>query len=224
MKHYGLAEIPEIPGHKHTNGKVLHLNQPLSESAMAKGLSYEDKVKKQQAVMTALRNTRDKRKLPHLDNKIITSWNGLMIDAFARAGQSMGKPEYSEAARRAADFMLVNLRKKDGGLYRTWRDGKADISAFFEDYAFMIQGLVSTYRATKEDKYLQAAKELAAKAKQLFWDEEHGGYYFTDGSEQLLVRMKNAEGSAIPSGNAVMAQALLDLYEITGDAEGRGAA
>jgi len=219
MNHYGLAEIPEIPGHKHTNGKVLHLNQPLSAITTVEGLSYEDKVKKQQAIMTALRNTRDKRKLPHLDNKIITSWNGLMIDAFARAGQRMGKPEYSEAARRAADFMLANLRKKDGALYRTWRDGKADISAFFEDYAFMIQGLVSTYRATQENKYLQAAKELTANAKQLFWDKEHGGYYFTDGSEQLLVRMKNAVGSAIPSGNAVMAQVLLDLYEITGDAE-----
>jgi len=219
MKHYGLAEIPEIPGHKHTNGKVLHLNQPLSGSAKAEGLSHEDVVKKQQVVMTALRKTRDKRKLPHLDNKIITSWNGLMIDAFARAGQRMGKPEYTEAARCAANFILANLREKNGALYRTWRDGKADISAFFEDYAFMIQGLVSTYRATQEDSYLQAAKELTVKAKQLFWDKEHSGYYFTDGSEQLLVRMKNAVDSAIPSGNAVMAQALLDLYEITGDAE-----
>jgi hypothetical protein len=219
MKHYGLAEIPEIPGHKHTNGKVPYLNQPLSAITTMEGLPYEDKVKKQQAVMAALRKTRDKRKLPHLDNKIITSWNGLMIDAFARAGLRMGKPEYSEAARRAADFILANLRKQDGALYRTWRDGKADISAFFEDYAFMIQGLASTHRATKEDNYLQAAKELTANAKHLFWDKEHGGYYFTDGSEQLLVRMKNAVDSAIPSGNAVMAQALLDLYEITGDAE-----
>jgi len=218
-QHYGLAEIPKIPGHKHVDGRVLYLIQPLSGSTTAKGLSYEDAVKKQQAVMTALRESRDKRKLPHLDNKIITSWNGLMIDAFARAGLCMGKPEYTEAARRAADFILANLRKQDGALYRTWRDGKAEITAYFEDYAFMIQGLVSTYRAAKEDKYLQSAKELAAKAKELFWDGKHGGYYFTDGSEQLLARMKNGMDSAIPSGNAVMAQALLDLYEITGDAE-----
>jgi hypothetical protein len=219
MKHYGLAEIPGIPGHKHEDGRVLYLIQPLSGSAMANRLSYEDAVKTQQVVMTALRESRDKRKLPHLDNKIITSWNGLMIDAFARAGQLMGKPEYTDAARHAADSILANLRKQDGSLYRTWRDDKADIAAYFEDYAFMIQGLVSTYRAAKDDRYLQAAKELAAKAKQLFWDEKHGGYYFTDGSEQLLVRMKNAMDSAIPSGNAVMAQALLDLYEVTGDAE-----
>lgn len=219
VQRYGLAEIPKIPGHKHEDGRVLYLNQPLSGSAIEKGLSYEDAVNKQQAVMTALREARDKRKLPHLDNKIITSWNGLMIDAFARAGQCIGKPEYTDAARRAADFILANLRKQDGAVYRTWREGKAEIAAYFEDYAFMIQGLVSTSRAAKEDSYLQAAKELAAKAKQLFWDDKHGGYYFTDGSEQLLVRMKNGMDSAVPSGNAVMAQALLDLYEITGDAE-----
>ncbi|MDD4905607.1 MAG: thioredoxin domain-containing protein, partial [Methylobacter tundripaludum] len=162
MQHYGLAEIPKIPGHKHEDGRVLYLIQPLSVSATEKGLSYEDALKKQQAVMTALRESRDKRKLPHLDNKIITSWNGLMIDAFARAGQHMEKPEYTDAARRAADFILANLRKQDGALYRTWRDGKAEIGAYFEDYAFMIQGLVSIYRAAKEDSYLQAAKELAA--------------------------------------------------------------
>lgn len=218
-RHYGLAEIPEISGHKHTDGMVLCLKQPLSEIATAEGLSYEEMVKKQQAVMSALRIARDKRLLPHLDNKIITAWNGLMIDAFARAGQCMGRAEYIQAARRAADFLLANLRKQDGTLYRTWRDGKAEIAAYFEDYAFMIQGLVSTYRATKADTYLQAAEELVAQAKKLFWDREHGGYYFTDGSEQLLVRMKNAVDSALPSGNAVMAHALLDLYEITGNAE-----
>lgn len=218
-KHYGLAEIPEIPGHKHTDGKVLYRKQPLSASAKAESLSYQEAVKKQQAVMAALRQAREKRLLPHLDDKVIAGWNGLMIDAFARAGLSLKKAEYTHAARRAADFILAKLRKKDGSLYRTWRDGKAEIAAFFEDYAFMIQGLASTYRATREDTYLQAAKGLAAQAGRLFWDEAHGGYYFTDGGEQLLVRMKNAEDSAIPSGNAVMAHALLDLYEMTGDAE-----
>ncbi|MGJ0483754.1 MAG: DUF255 domain-containing protein [Methylomicrobium sp.] len=218
-KHYGLAEIPEIPGHKHTDGKVLYLKQPLSEMVTEEGLSYEDTVKKQRTVMTALHKARDQRKLPHLDNKIITAWNGLMIDAFARAGQRLEKAEYTEAARCAADFLLANLRKKDGTLYRTWREGKAEIVAYFEDYAFMIQGLVSTYRATRENNYLRAAQELVAQAKKLFWDRERGGYYFTDGSEQLLVRTKNAMDSAIPSGNAVMAHALLDLYEITGNAE-----
>ncbi|MGZ5029917.1 MAG: DUF255 domain-containing protein [Methylobacter sp.] len=219
MQHYGLAGIPGIPGHKHTDGRVLYLNQPLSMSAAEKGLSYEDTVQKQQVVMTALRESRDKRKLPYLDNKIITSWNGLMIDAFARAGQCLGKPEYIDAARRAVDAVLAHLRTLDGALFRTWREGRAEIAAYFEDYAFMIQGLVSTYRASKEDRYLQTVKSLIKKARELFWDEKHGGYYFTDGSEPLLVRMKNGMDSAIPSGNAVMAQALLDLYEITGDAD-----
>ncbi|MGR9035449.1 MAG: DUF255 domain-containing protein [Gammaproteobacteria bacterium] len=217
-KHYGLAEIPEIPGHKHADGKVLYRKQPLSAIAAAESLSYQEAVKKQQAVMAALRQARERRRLPHLDDKVIAGWNGLMIDAFARAGLSLKKAGYTDAARRAADFILAKLRKKDGSLYRTWRGGKAEIAAFFEDYAFMIQGLASTFRATREETYLHAAKGLAAQAHRLFWDEAHGGYYFTDGGEQLLVRMKNAEDSAIPSGNAVMAHALLDLYEITGDA------
>lgn len=219
MKLYGLAEIPELPGHQHTGGRVLYLKQSLSEMAEAEGLLYEAMAKKQQSVMAALRAARDKRKLPHLDNKIITAWNGLMIDAFARGGQCLGKAEYTEAACRAADFLLANLRKSDGTLYRTWRDGKAEITAYFEDYAFMIQGLVSVYRTSRVNNYLHAVEELMAQANNLFWDKENGGYYFTDGSEQLLVRMKNAMDSAIPSGNAVMAQALLDLYEITGNAE-----
>jgi len=219
MQHYGLADIPEIPGHKHTGGRVLYLNQPLAGSAAEKGLSYEDTVNKQQAVMALLRKARDQRKLPHLDNKIIASWNGLMIDAFARAGQCLEKPEYTDAARRAVDAVLAHLRTPDGALYRTWREGRAEIAAYFEDYAFLIQGLASTYRATEEDRYLQAAKALITKTRELFWDNRHGGYYFTDGSEPLLVRMKNGMDSAIPSGNAVMAQALLDLYEITGDVD-----
>lgn len=196
---------------------MLYLKQPLADIAMAERMSYEDIAKKQLDVMASLRQARDKRKLPHLDNKIITAWNGLMIDAFARAGSTLERPDYVQAARRAADFILGNLRKKDGALYRTWREDKVEVTGYFEDYAFMIQGLVSTYRVTKEEKYLTAAKELMETAKRLFWDKEHGGYYFTDGSENLLVRMKNAEDSAIPSGNAVMANALIDLYDMTGD-------
>ena len=216
-KHYGLADIPDIRGHKNTDGKVPYLKQPLTEVAVSEGMSYEAIVEKRQKIMTALRKARDQRKLPYLDNKIIPAWNGLMIDAFARAGEILERPDYVRAASRASDFILANLRKKDGTLYRTWREGKAEIIAYFEDYAFMIQGLVSTYRVTKEETYLTAAKELAETAKRLFWDAKNGGYYFTDGSEELLVRMKNAEDSAIPSGNAVMANALLDLYEVTGD-------
>ncbi|MGY6277982.1 DUF255 domain-containing protein [Methylomonas sp. MgM2] len=219
MDHYGLAAIPEIPGHKHTDGKVLYLKQALAAIAKAGGQPYEDAIARQQSVMAALRKVRDKRKLPYVDDKIVTAWNGLMIDALARAGQVMGKAEYTRAAGRAADFLLANLQKNDSTFYRTWRNGKAEIAAYFEDYAFLIQGLVSTYRATEDDKYLHAAKALVVRVGMLFLDAEHGGYYFTDGSERLLVRTKNALDSALPSGNAVMAHALLDLYEVTGNPE-----
>ncbi len=206
-KSFGLAEIPENPGHKKPDGKVVYFRQPLTDA---------EAVRKAQ-IMDVLRKVRDERKMPRRDDKIVTAWNGLMIDAYARAGEVLRKPEYARAAVRAADFMLANVRKPDGTLSRTWRQGKAEIGGYFEDYAFLIQGLATTYRVTKDEKYLRAAKELTATARRLFWDTKYGGYYFTDGSETLLVRKKNAEDAAMPSGNAVMAHALLDLYETTND-------
>ncbi len=210
MQHYSLADIPDIPGHKNSEGKVLYLRQPLDDAAV---------VRRNSEAMAALRKHRNKRKLPRLDDKIITAWNGLMIDAFARGGVVMKRTDYILAARRGADFILANLRGNDGKLWRSWREGKAEISGYFEDYAFMVQGLISTYRASGEEKYLLAAQELAHSAKELFWDDKSDGYYFTDGNEKLLVRMKNAADSALPSGNAVMANVLVDMYEITGDAQ-----
>ena len=167
--------------------------------------------------MSSLLKIRSKRKTPHLDDKIITSWNGLMIDSLARAGITLNNPKYVNAAKKSADFILDNLVDRSGNLLRSWRNGKAHTQGFFEDYSFLIQGLISTYKASKEQKYLDSAIELTVKANSLFLDSENGGYFFTDGLETLLVRAKDSADSAIPSANAVMAHCLLDLYEITGD-------
>ena len=206
-QHYGFANIPKIWGHKNSDGKILYLKQQLTQKDL----------KQNREVMSDLFAVRSKRKLPHLDDKVITAWNGLMIDSFAKAGIAFQRKDYIESAKKSADFILKNLQKEDGSLYRTFRASKANTDGFFEDYSFMIQGLASLYQASNETKYLEAAKSLAEKSQELFWDKKNGGYFFTDGSEKLLVRMKNAEDSAIPSGNAVMANALFDLYSITGD-------
>ncbi|MBI3419122.1 MAG: DUF255 domain-containing protein [Proteobacteria bacterium] len=218
-RYYGLADIPHIPGHKNTDGKILYLKQPVAKIAAAEKVSSEQVLARMQPIMDTLRKARDKRQQPRLDDKIITAWNGLMIDSLARAGMELKEEKYTEAAKKAADFVLAHLRTPDGELLRMWRGGKAQTPAFFEDYSFLIQGLVSTYHATKDGRYLAEAEKLAQKAKEIFWDKEGGGYFYTDGNEALLVRMKNAEDSAIPSGNAIMAQVLLDLYELTGKAE-----
>src|SRR3989338_5720480 len=205
--HYGLVDIPNIWGHKNSDGKIPYLKKPLPKNDL----------KRNQEVMNDLLKIRSKRKLPHLDNKIITAWNGLMIDSFAKAGIILNRQQYIKTAKKAADFILTNLQKEDGSFYRTWRNGETSADAFFEDYSFLIQGFVATYQASNEIKYLEAAKKLIIKSRELFLDQKNGGYFFTDGSEKLLVRMKNEQDSAIPSGNAVMTHALLDLYAISGD-------
>lgn len=206
-KHYALANIPDISGHKNADGEILYLKKPLQEKDLVQNTS----------IMSTLEKSRSKRKLPHLDDKIMAAWNGLMINSLAKAGMILGEPKYIAAAKKSADFILTNMRNKDGELYRIWREGKTSSKAFFEDYSFMIQGLAQIYKATGEEKYLTQAKSLVEKSKELFLDKSSGGYFFTDGSEKLLVRMKNAQDSAIPSGNSVMAHALLDLYIITKD-------
>ncbi|MBT4922379.1 MAG: DUF255 domain-containing protein [Rickettsiales bacterium] len=205
-QHYDFANIPDLPGHESTNDRVLYLKE-------SKSLDLKQKNK----VMSSLLKIRSKRKTPHLDDKIITSWNGLMIDSLARAGITLNNPKYVNAAKKSADFILDNLVDRSGNLLRSWRNGKAHTQGFFEDYSFLIQGLISTYKASKEQKYLDSAIELTVKANSLFLDSENGGYFFTDGLETLLVRAKDSADSAIPSANAVMAHCLLDLYEITGD-------
>lgn len=125
--------------------------------------------------MNTLHKARDARELPYLDDKILTAWNGLIVDAPARAGRILEKPDYVKAASRAADFLLTHLRKKDGTLYRTWRDGKAGIGAYFEDYASLIQGLASLYRATGDNRYPNTAKELAIRSNTSPTARSHSG-------------------------------------------------
>ncbi len=206
-KYYDLVDIPEIQGHKNTDGKILYLRKDFPKKEMWR--NWE--------IMKILSLKRFKRQLPDLYDKVITAWNGLMINSFANAGLALNKQKYISAAQRAADFILSNLRQNNGNLYRIWRNGEVNTSAFFEDYAFMVQGLVSLYKATLNDKYLEEAESLIIKSRDLFWDNKNGGYYFSDGSEKLLVRIKNAQDSRIPSGNAVMLHAFLDLYVITSE-------
>lgn len=213
--HYGLEAIHAIPGHKNTSGKVLYLDKSLLDFAEKDQIDIKTVVDKKNQVMSLLKKARDQRKLPRLDDKIITGWNGLMIDALARAGHSLKRPDYIAHSTKAADFILEHMVTKDGDLLRTSRKGKSEIAGYFEDYAYMFQALVTLSRVTGNLKYQAAAEKLAQKAKDNFWDKENNGYFFTDGREPLLVRLKSAEDQALLSGNGVMANAFLDLYAMT---------
>jgi len=161
---------------------------------------------------------REKRPRPHLDDKIITAWNGLMISAFARAAQVLGDPAYLDAAQRAAAFVQSHLTK-EGALIRSYRQGASDVAGFADDYAFLIQGLLDLYEASAQHAWLAWAIDLQQKQDTLFADKEHGGYFSTmEKDPHILIRMKEDYDGAEPSPNSVSALNLLRLSEMTGDA------
>ena len=160
---------------------------------------------------------RAKRIRPHLDDKIITAWNGLTITALARTGQVLKDSQLLIAAEQAADFLLQNLRSDEGRLLRRWRHGEAAIPGFLEDYAFVIWGLLELFQATSDPQRLKTALDLATEMDDLFRDNEGG--YFDSGrdAETVLVRSKSIQDGACPAGSSVAALVLLHLGRLTGD-------
>lgn len=167
------------------------------------------------ALRIKLEKARQSREYPHLDDKILTSWNGLMISGLARAGKIFQEPAYTEAAARAADFVLNHLQK-DGLLLRSWRDDQATLPGYLNDYAFFTEALIELHEATDNAKWKQEAIRLAKDMLELFEDREDGGFYFTNlHHEQLLLRSKNlSSGGNLPGGNGVAVQVLLKLDAI----------
>jgi uncharacterized protein YyaL (SSP411 family) len=161
---------------------------------------------------------RSRRPRPRLDDKIITSWNGLLISAFARASQILGEEVYLESARRAALFIQTHLCR-DGRLLRSFRAGAGPTEGFAEDYAFLIQGLLDLYEASGEIAWLQWAAELQTTQDALFFDETEGGYFSTDGEDlSILFRTKEDYDGAEPSSNSVAALNALRLGQMLDDA------
>lgn len=163
-------------------------------------------------------SAREKRVHPHKDDKILTSWNGLMIAALAKGARVLQSPEYVGAAARAADFIWEKMRSGDGRLLPRYRDGEVAFKAYLDDYAFLIWGLIELYGATFEPEYLKKAVLLAGQMNNLFWDEENGGFFFSgNDAEQLIARPKEIYDGALPSGNSAAAFDLLQLAQLTGD-------
>jgi uncharacterized protein YyaL (SSP411 family) len=164
-----------------------------------------------------LLNARQRRAPPLRDDKILVAWNGLMISAFARAGFAFDERSWVDAAARAADFVLAEMR--DGAaLQRVYTSGKAAGPAFLEDYAFFVAGLLDLYEARPDPRWLRSALELQAVLDARYADEEGGGYFRTaDDHERLLAREKPLRDGAIPSGNSIAAMNLLRLSELTSD-------
>jgi uncharacterized protein YyaL (SSP411 family) len=164
-----------------------------------------------------LLEARAARVRPGTDTKILAAWNGMMIASLARGAAVLGEPRYLAAAERAADFVLTAMCP-DGRLLRTSKDGVAHTTAFVEDYAEMINGLVELYQAGFAVRRLQQAADLARTMIHNYADAAEGGFFFTaDDAETLIVRSKNPHDNATPSGNSTAALALLRLGLLTGE-------
>ena len=157
-------------------------------------------------------DAREKRIKPGLDDKILTSWNGLMIRSMGLAYQILGDPRYLEAAETSAKFILKELVQKNGHLLRTHRAGKSHLNACLEDYSYFIAGLIELYQASFDPHWLREANRLNQIMISQFWDSQNGGFFFTGKDHpELIVRSKSAYDGATPSGASMAVHVLLRL-------------
>lgn len=204
------------------HGYVLQLARPVAEIAAEMKLTPSQLEARLTSARQKLLAARQKRQPLLRDDKVLTSWNGLMIRSLARAGTNLEKPQYVEASAKAATFLLANLRDERGRLLRTWRGGTAKLNAYLDDYAFLIEGLIALHDATRDDKWLNAARRLTDLQLELFWDAEQKGSYFTSHDhEAILARTKNAYDAVLPSGNSVAARNFIRLASLSKQASYR---
>ena len=203
---------------KRNGANILHFAEPLEQVALESHLTLDELIVRLGRVRNLLFKAREKRVSPVKDDKVLVDWNGLMIAALARASCVFDKPKYLHAAVKAADFILDKMRYENGKLWHRYAKGEAAIEGFLDDYAFFVWGLLEVYEACFEEKYLYAAADLNKTMISLFWDNEHGGFYFTmKGRENVVPRRKEAYDGALPSGNSVALLNLLRLSLLNGD-------
>ncbi len=197
---------------------ILRQKQPPADVAASLGMDEAALAAELAASRKILFDRRETRIKPARDEKILTAWNGMMLAAFAEAGRVLDNADYIAVARRNADFLLENLRTPDGRLWRTWKDGRAKLNGYLEDYAFFADGLLALYQTTFDEQYFSAARELMDTVLTHFRDPADGGFFDTaDDHPELVVRPKNLQDNATPSGNAVAVRTLLLLAAYTGD-------
>jgi uncharacterized protein YyaL (SSP411 family) len=200
---------------------ILHLSRGLDAEAKMLAMPADELKARLQSCKEKLLAARSKRIWPGRDEKILTSWNALMIHSFAKAAQVLEKPEYTQAASRAADFLLTKMRRDDGRLFRTTFAGMAPkLNAYLEDYAYLIDALVTLYETTFEPRWITSAISLAKVMIEQFWDDGEGGFFYTGKDhEALIARNKDPHDNATPSGNSMAVTGLLRLAKLTGNAD-----
>jgi uncharacterized protein YyaL (SSP411 family) len=221
IAHFGVEDDGNVPPQTDPQGElrgrnILAQQRSLAQTAERFSLIPEQANERLLAILARLRAVRAQRPRPHLDDKVITANNGLMISALAKAHQVLGPGDggdYLAAARRAAGFLRRELHDTERGVvYRGWRQGRGAAEGFAEDYAFLIQALLDLYEASFEIEWLQWAERLQAKMDELFWDEARGGYFNSAGHDaSIVLRLKEDYDGAEPAPSSVAAMNLLRL-------------
>ena len=218
---YGVTET----GNFEHGQSVLTDAKPAPIAASEAGVPVSEAEALEESVRARLYEARLKRIAPGTDDKVLTAWNGLAIDALAMAGRRLNEERYTLAAARAADFLLSEMKLEDGRLLRAWRQGKAQHAAVLEDYAYFTNSLLSLFMSTGNERWLLEAQNVAALMLIDFWDEESGIFFDTDGrDEKLLHRLQQPWDGATPAANAVALEALTLLHAFTQDEKWRAPA
>ena len=211
----------DVTEHGNFEGKnILHVDEDVDTVAQASGASPDQLRVVLERGRERLFVERETRIKPGLDDKVLAAWNGLMMRAMAEAGVAFNRPDYLDAAIRNAEFIHDEMLDERGRLHRSWKEGRATLNGYLEDYTVVAEGLVALYQTTFDSQWLVEAERLLQIVHEHFWDAENGGAFHTsDDHEQLIVRRKDFFDNAEPSGNSAYVTAamrlgrLLESYE-----------
>jgi uncharacterized protein YyaL (SSP411 family) len=219
LHYWGVADGPNFEGRN-----ILHVPRDPDAVVAALGLTRDRLSEILARARATLFARREGRVKPGRDEKVLAGWNGMMLRAFAEASRTLGRPDYLQVATHNAGFLLAAL-VADGRLLRTWKDGRAKLLGYLEDYAMVVDGLLALHESSLDQAWLDAARGLADGMLDLFWDPQAEGFFDTGRDhETLVVRPRSLFDSAVPCGSSVAADVLLRLAVLTGatDLQRRG--
>ncbi|MEM9983568.1 MAG: thioredoxin domain-containing protein [Bacteroidota bacterium] len=210
--YYNVSPFGNWPEEREAALNILHITDPAGEVMSRQGLDSAEFAQMLIQGRAALLEKQAKRERPALDDKVLSGWNGLMIKAYADAYRSFGDPAYLARALKAAHFLQTSMTRPDGGFYRSWRQGEAQVNAFASDYAMVIQAYLALYQASFDARWLERAQELMEYTRENFWDPETKLFFLTSAEDDpLIARPRELSDNVIPAANSVLAQNLFLL-------------
>jgi len=197
---------------------VLHMPALAAEVAGRTGIGADELEERLAPMRARLFEAREKRVRPARDDKVLAGWNGLALGAFAHAARVLDRADYRFAAERCGEFLLAGMLTPEGRVYRSWKDGRATLNGYLEDYANVADGMLELFETTGDDRWALAAAGLADAIIEHFSDPAGGFFDTSDDHEQLIIRPKVVQDGAVPSGGSMAASVLLRLARGSGEA------